>query len=76
MFEFLMVQEFEKQGPDQIKLRCLTALTVCGPQVSISLTFHEQFFCAKVKSGAFLHFWPMFVFFGKRKLAQKLLIKC
>ena len=46
-------------------------------QVSISPTFYEQLFHTKVFWAAFLYLGLRFVFFfGKRKLAQTLLVKC
>jgi hypothetical protein len=43
--------------------------TLLGP---ISSTFYKQHFCTKVFWAAFLYLRLRFVFFGKRKLAQKL----
>jgi len=49
----------------------------CMPanKVSISPTFYEQFFCTNVFCKAFLSIQIGFVNFGKRMLAQNLLVK-
>ena len=45
-------------------------------QVSISPTFYEQLFRTQVFRAAILYLQLRFVFFGKRKSAQKLFVKC
>ena len=47
----------------------------CRPGLNFT-TFYEQLFCTEVFCAAFMCLRFEFVFFGERKLEQKLLVKC